>query len=501
MRHLGLCPRRTWRLALCTLLLQALAGADLARAQEFGPVPQPNYLNPIQLGELVAPIALYPDDLVGLVLAAATEPLQVTDAWRYLETVRAVPTTEPDPGWDDAVVALLNYPEVLERMNRDLEWTMRLGEAVELQQADVLAAIADFRARAQAAGNLASTPQQVVHGTGQAIEIQPAQPDVMYVPYYEPARVLVYQPAPVIGFYPRPYPVYHYPYAGGYPGGFANFWGIGTSFSIAWSSRRLFLRDRHPFPHYAHAPRRPGHFLRYQHDWRDRRDYRHDPRRAHEREWQPRRKRHPEHQRQRPATRPHQDAARMVAAPQAAPRTTAPRNAVNRWTRADSAATPQQAPRRYERREGAMPRPHGGYDGVGTSARPDRGLRPVQPLTPPAPHDPARTTGAPRAAFAPSARYGNEAPTRPRLPSALPNRMPHSDPARTVPRADGPYRPDWTRANRAAPMASWREGARREAGGVTQRPARMQSNSGASRGGGEGRRSGGDGRRGGGRER
>jgi len=301
---------RLQRAALaCLLVVVGVAPATSAQVQEG--TPQAVYLNPIQLSELVAPIALYPDDLLGIVLAAATQPLQVIDAWRYLETVKAIPTQEPDPAWDDSVVALLNYPDVLERMNRDIEWTLRLGDAMVVQQADVIAAVGEFRARAQAAGNLTTNAQQVVSGTGNAIHIAPANPSLMYVPYYEPAHVLVYQSAPAIYYYPRPYPVYHYPYSGGYPGGFANFWGVGSVFSIGWTSRNLRIRDHGHFRQYAHAPRRLGHFHRDGRDYRgtydrDGRDYRlsrdrdgrddrqvgnRDGRDSHQRDWQPRERR------------------------------------------------------------------------------------------------------------------------------------------------------------------------------------------------------------------
>ncbi len=83
-----------------------------------------------QLDTLVAPIALYPDALVGIVLPASTYPLQVVQAARFLEARAADDSLKPDPEWDDSVVALLNYPEVLELMDDDLDWTRRLGEAV-----------------------------------------------------------------------------------------------------------------------------------------------------------------------------------------------------------------------------------------------------------------------------------------------------------------------------------------------------------------------------------
>ena len=258
------------------------------------------FLAPPQLAELVARIALYPDDLIGIILPASTYPLQVVQAARYLDAVRSNSTLAPDDTWDNAVVALLNYPDVVNMMDRDLEWTERLGQAVMAQQADVIAAIGQFRAQAQAAGNLRSDGRQVVEVEQGAIRIRPANPQIIYVPQYEPAQVLVYQSRPVFGYYPRPYPVYYYNYSSDYPSGYTNFWGVSTLFTIGWSSRRVHLQDYD----YYDDPRfdRPynGHFYRRSHHdwhrdnprWRD--DDRHDDRDGHgrgkpprERDWHP----------------------------------------------------------------------------------------------------------------------------------------------------------------------------------------------------------------------
>jgi hypothetical protein len=87
-------------------------------------------LQAAELEELVGPIALYPDDLLAIVLPASAYPMQIIDAQRFLEDLEDDPTLEPNPDWDDSVVALLNYPEVLALLNEDLDWTWRLGEAV-----------------------------------------------------------------------------------------------------------------------------------------------------------------------------------------------------------------------------------------------------------------------------------------------------------------------------------------------------------------------------------
>ena len=235
------------------------------------------FLPPPQLAELVSRIALYPDDLIGIILPASTYPLEVVQAARYLDAVRSNTTLAPDDSWDNAVVALLNYPDVVNMMDRDLAWTERLGQAVIMQQADVIAAIGQFRAQAQAAGNLRSDERQVVEMDQGAIRIRPANPQVIYVPQYEPAQVIVYQSSPVFAYYPRPYPVYYYNYSDGYPSGYSNFWGVSTMFTIGWSSRSVHLHDYD----YYDDPRfdRPygGYFYRRSHHgWHDDHDDDHD---------------------------------------------------------------------------------------------------------------------------------------------------------------------------------------------------------------------------------
>ena len=209
-------------------------------------------LTTVDLEELIGPIALYPDDLLAIVLPASVYPLQIVDAARFLEDVKVDPELEPNPEWDDAVVALLNYPEVIELLNDEIDWTWRLGEAVVAQQADVVAAIETFRDRAYAAGNLKSDSyQNVTHDAG-AIQITPVSEDVIYVPYYEPERVVVYQPRPVYYYYPTPYPVYYYPYASSYFFDRSPFWGVTTAFRIGWYSDSLsvFHHSYYGHPYY-----------------------------------------------------------------------------------------------------------------------------------------------------------------------------------------------------------------------------------------------------------
>lgn len=216
-------------------------------------------LTPSELDELIGPIALYPDDLLAVVLPASTYPLQVVQAQRFLDDLAGNPDLEPDPDWDDSVIALLNYPEVVELLNEDLDWTWRLGEAVVAQQEDVVAAVEDFRNRAYAAGNLRSDEYQTVTEDDGFIEITPVSEEVIYVPYYEPAEVVVYQPRRVYYYYPDPCPVYYYPYPSYYSfsSGFRSgyFWGVTTAYTIGWSHNhlRVFHHSYRGHPYYGRS--------------------------------------------------------------------------------------------------------------------------------------------------------------------------------------------------------------------------------------------------------
>ena len=250
-------------------------------------------LDAATLEALVAPVALYPDDLLAIVLPASTYPLQVVQAARFLEARNQGVEGEPDEGWNEAIVALLNYPEALQLLNGELDWTWRLGEAVQTQEQDVIKAVMTFREQAHLAGNLESdSKQKVALGEEGAIEIKPAVPDESYVPYYEPAEVVVRQTAPVYRYYPLPYPVYYYPYHSSHRFPHGRFWGVTSAFSLSWGTGRLH-RHRygfhdHPYFGYSYYDpfyyRRPSVFII--------RDRDRDRRRRHERHhegnrWQP----------------------------------------------------------------------------------------------------------------------------------------------------------------------------------------------------------------------
>ena len=209
-------------------------------------------LSDAELEELVGPVALYPDDLLAVVLPASTYPLQLVEAQRFLEELDRDPSLKPDEDWDDSVIAMLNYPEVLELLNEDLDWTWRLGEAVVAQHSDVVMAVETFRDRAYAAGNLESDEHQTVSRSDGVIEITPVDDEIIYVPYYEPERVVVYQPEPVYHYYPTAYPVYYYPYPASHAFNRGFFWGVTTAFTVGWWSDRVHVlhHSYHGHPYY-----------------------------------------------------------------------------------------------------------------------------------------------------------------------------------------------------------------------------------------------------------
>jgi hypothetical protein len=154
-------------------------------------------LPPGQLQQLVAPIALYPDSLVAQILAAATYPTQIVEAERFLQqnpgmTGTALASAVDQQDWDPSVKALTAFPSVLADMNRNLSWTSELGDANYNQSADVMNAIQFMRQKAQQAGNLNSNPQEAVNDVDGNVEIAPANPEVVYVPEYDPESVYGY---------------------------------------------------------------------------------------------------------------------------------------------------------------------------------------------------------------------------------------------------------------------------------------------------------------------
>ena len=202
-----------------------------------GQAPEYTQQTPEQLQQLVAPIALYPDSLVAQILAASTFPEQVVEADRW---VQAHPDLKGDDlgkavdqqDWDPSVKALTAFPTVLGNMDKNLSWTSSLGDAYYNQQQDVTEAVQVMRQRAQSAGDLKDTPQQNVTTDGSTIVIQPANPDVVYVPAYDPWAVYGDPILPWPGWYDYPGIWYGGPYLSfglgfgiGFFGGFGWGWG------------------------------------------------------------------------------------------------------------------------------------------------------------------------------------------------------------------------------------------------------------------------------------
>jgi hypothetical protein len=147
------------------------------------------------LDQLVAPIALYPDALVAQVLAASSYPAEVVEAARWMRQNsslqgQALAQQVDQQSWDPSVKALTQFPSVLQNMSKNLSWTSALGDAYVSQQQSVVDAVQTMRQRAQSSGNLKSTPQQTVTTQGQTIVIEPANPDLVYVPHTIPGSFL-----------------------------------------------------------------------------------------------------------------------------------------------------------------------------------------------------------------------------------------------------------------------------------------------------------------------
>jgi hypothetical protein len=204
-----------FRTGILTVAAVALAGSLPAQQEQTAPAPptQPaQTLSGQQLDDLVAPIALYPDPLLGQVLAASTYPVELVEAQQWLKTVnlsgQALMDAAKQQDWDPSVQALVAMPDVMNLLTQDIRWTTDLGNAFLAQQADVMGAVQRMRQRAEANGQLKSNEQQTVstnYDDGQsAIEIVPTNPQVIYVPAYDPYYVWGYGTYPSL-YYPDGY--------------------------------------------------------------------------------------------------------------------------------------------------------------------------------------------------------------------------------------------------------------------------------------------------------
>jgi len=199
-----------WAAIVPTLTAQTAAppAADPVAAPAPPPAA-PAKKSAADLEKLVEPIALHPDPLIAIILPASAYPLEIVQAARFVKDTNNIPKVEQQT-WDENVKAVAKFPEVVAMMDKDLPWTMDLGEAFIDQSEDVMNAIQSLRVKAQKAGNLKTSPQQivtvtnivvqqtniteVVNVTKEVVQVVPSNPSVIYVPTYPPA---VYYPAPV----------------------------------------------------------------------------------------------------------------------------------------------------------------------------------------------------------------------------------------------------------------------------------------------------------------
>ena len=190
-----------------TVFLALLLGAPQGVIAQSGGGDKP--FKQEELDQLLAPIALYPDSLLTQMLMASTYPLEVVQADRWAKQNKDMKgdalakALEAQP-WDPSVKSLVNFPQVLAMMSEKIDWTQKLGDAFLAQQKDVMGTVQNLRAKAQASGNLKTTKEQVVKVEQETIIIEPASPQVIYVPAYNPTVVYGAWAYPA---YP-PYPVY-----------------------------------------------------------------------------------------------------------------------------------------------------------------------------------------------------------------------------------------------------------------------------------------------------
>jgi hypothetical protein len=245
MRNGSARPSRGLTLLLtvaATILVTCAGSGSTSNAQpaaQAAPASAYQFTPETTLEDLVAPIALYPDDLLAILLPASAYPLDVVQASRFLDQVEKDTSLQPNPTWDESVRNLLNTPDVVDLMAGNLDWTIRLGEEVATDQGAVMEAIQQFRRRVDSAGNLESDDKQTVIVEQEVIRVETADPQVIYVPQYSPQIVVVSSPVPVVTYYPTPYPVYYYPYPPGYSFATGFFFGATTAFAFSWGAHAI----------------------------------------------------------------------------------------------------------------------------------------------------------------------------------------------------------------------------------------------------------------------
>ena len=218
-------------MALCASLCLEVRGAipevapPLPKVTPAPPPSAPAKRSAAELEKLAIPIALHPDPLISVILPASVYPVEIVMAARFLRDTNNLSKVDAQP-WDDSIKAVAKFPELIAKMDADLDWTVALGQAFLDQRQELMDTIQALRRKAQEAGTLKTTEQQVVIVTNAVlervvqervvvvtntiVEIQPSNPEVIYIPSY-PATV--YYPPPVYA-YGSPYYWYgYYPYA------------------------------------------------------------------------------------------------------------------------------------------------------------------------------------------------------------------------------------------------------------------------------------------------
>jgi hypothetical protein len=213
------CPTRSFSAIIAALLVLVLSLMPLRAAAQSAEgaaaSPAENLLKPEELEGLVAPVALYPDTLLSVVLMAATYPLEVVQADRWLGENKKLKEDEvkqavEKQAWDGSVKALAATPDVLSMMSKELDWTQKLGDAVLSQQPDVMDAIQRLRSKAHANKKLEPSKEQNVIvkevDNRQVIVIEPTNPNTVHVPYYDPSVVYGAWPYPAYpaSYFPAP---------------------------------------------------------------------------------------------------------------------------------------------------------------------------------------------------------------------------------------------------------------------------------------------------------
>ena len=355
---------------LLAALLAVLLAVTTAQAEE-----RPAYSQG-ELDQMLAPVALYPDSLLSQVLMASTYPLEVVEAARWSrahpglvgdEAVRAA----ADKDWDPSVKSLLAFPQLLSRMDEKLDWTRGLGDAFLAQEAQVMDTVQQLRQRAQAAGHLLPDERQRVVADGSAIVIEPADPRVVYVPYYDPYVVYGswwWSAYPPVVWAP------YYGYAVVRPG---FWWGVGVGVtagffygSMNWHHHHVNVAHvnsyymRPPVPRYGVAVVRPIAPGRWEHNPSHRRgiayrapevqkkyashaphrDYRPDPRAGNPRQAQPQPGRSPT-PRQGPRGEEQRPDRRGQSMPPAFTTSASPRIEARQERRTEARSDPRQQPR------------------------------------------------------------------------------------------------------------------------------------------------------------